>query len=304
MTQTTSNGADRSKNYAGLVNAAPPRGLLAGTGFTIRALWAHRELLVLLIRRELKAKYKDSALGFVWTLVRPLAQLLIYYVAIGKFLQAERSVPQFAIFVFTGLTIWTLYSEIISLSTTSIVANSGLVKKVYIPRELFPLASVGGALFNFAVQFAILIVATFALGQAPLTPDFALVPLAFLTIVVFAATIGLLLSALNVFLRDFQHLVEVLLLVLFWASPIVYSYDMVHKILQGNWIEQIYLWNPVTMVVIAFQKGIWIAGTKEGITFPPDIPLRLLVMLVISAALFWFAQRVFARLEGNFAQEL
>ncbi|MHB1172989.1 MAG: ABC transporter permease, partial [Lacisediminihabitans sp.] len=117
---------------APLVTAGPPRGWIIGTSYSIRAIWGHRELLGLLVRREIKARYKDSSLGLIWSLLRPLTQLLIYYVAIGKFLNAERSVPDFAIFVFTGLTIWTLFAEVLSGATTSIVANSGLIKKVYL----------------------------------------------------------------------------------------------------------------------------------------------------------------------------
>lgn len=287
---------------AELVTAGPPPGWIAGSVFSVRAVWQRRELLGLLVRREIKARYKDSSLGLVWSLLRPLTQLLIYYVAIGKFLQAERNVPDFAIFVFTGLTVWALFSEVLSGSTSSIVSNAGLIKKVYLPREIFPLSSVGSALFNFAVQFTILLIATVAFGRAPLHSDLAYLPLALVVVLLFSFSLGLLLSAVNVYLRDFQHLIEVMLLVLFWASPITYSYTLVHQVLQGNIIEQIYLWNPVTLVVMGFQKAMWISGAGE--TWPPDLGIRLAVVGVLSLVLLWVAQRVFARLEGNFAQEL
>lgn len=285
-----------------LVTAGPPRGVFAGTAFSIRAILGQRELLGLLVRREIKARYKDSSLGLVWSLLRPLTQLLIYYVALGKFLGAERSIPDFAIFVFTGLTIWGLFSEVLSGSTTSIVSNSGLIKKVYLPREIFPLAAVGSALFNFAVQLGILVLATIALGKTPLHVQLAYLPAALIVVLLFSFSLGLMLSAVNVYLRDFQHLVDVMLLVLFWASPIVYSYPLVHDALNGNVLEQIYLWNPVTIVVMAFQKAMWISG--DGQLWPPDLPVRLLVVGLVSLCLLWVSQRVFARLEGNFAQEL
>ena len=285
-----------------LVTAGPPPGWVAGTGFSLRTIWEQRELLGLLVRREIKARYKDSSLGLLWSLLRPLTQLLIYYVAIGKFLGAERSVPEFAVFVFTGLTVWGLFSEVISGTTTSIVANSGLIKKVYLPREIFPLSSVGSALFNFAVQFMILLVATLALGHPPLHVEFLYVPLALVVVLLFSFSVGLLLSAINVYLRDFQHLVEVFLLVLFWASPITYSYTLVHRALNGNWVEQLYLCNPVTLVVIGFQRAMWMAGVNE--TWPPHLTLRLTIVGILSLVLLWIAHRVFARLEGNFAQEL
>jgi ABC-2 type transport system permease protein len=300
-----------------LVTAAPPREFWAGTVYSVRALWRYRELLDLLVRRELKSRYKDSSLGFIWTLIRPLTQLLIYYVAVGTFLGATRSVPNYAVFVFSGLTVWTMFNEIVQTSTASIVNNAGLVKKVYIPRELFPLAATGAALVNFAIQLGILLVAVLLTAGPPFFgPGLWAVPVAFVTLAFFSFAIGMMLSAVNVFLRDVKHLIDVGLLVLFWASPIVYSFSAVHAALKGNWLEQIYLWNPVTIAVLVFQRGLWRAGSMPFVTgtgptkavshtyWPPDLYLHLVVVLVVSAALVWVAQRVFARLEGNFAQEL
>ena len=285
-----------------LIAAGPPRGLIAGPAYSLRALAANRELLGLLVRREIKARYKDSSLGLVWSLLRPLTQLLIYYIAIGQFLGAERLIPEFGIFVYTGLTVWILFADVLSGATSSIVLNGGLIKKVYLPREIFPLASVGSALFNFVIQFAILILATTATGQFPWHSDLLYLPLCIVVVLLFSFSIGLLLSAVNVYLRDFQHLVEVLLMVLFWASPIVYSYSLVNKAIGGTFWEQLYLWNPATLVVMGFQKAIWIAGADE--VWPPDLAERLVIVGLISVVLLWASQRVFARLEGNFAQEL
>lgn len=309
-----------------LASAAPPRTLWAGTIYSIRAIFGHRELLGLLVRRELKARYKDSSLGFLWTLIRPVTQLLIYYVAVGKFLGAERSIPEFAIYIFTGLTVWALFSEAISTGTSSIVSNAGLVKKVYVPRELFPLAAMGSSIVNFAIQFGILLAAILITQPPPfITSDVWLVPMGFVALVLLGFALGLFLSAANVYLRDIKYLIDVGLLVFFWASPIVYSFDMVHRVLNGNWIEQLYLFNPVTIVMLAFQKVLWQSGTTgfagtpgspdlnaDGIPddavpavyFPPDLELRLLIIIGISLVLVWVAQRFFARLEGNFAQEL
>ena len=272
---------------------------------SVRELHAYRRLLGLLVSRELRAKYKGSSLGILWSLIRPLAQLLIYYVAIGQFLGAARSIPDFAIFVFTGLTAWGLYSEIISAGTTSVIANSGLVKKVYLPREIFPLAAVGGALFNFVVQFLVLLVATIALGRPPLHIELFYLPLAIVLIVVFATALALVLSALNVYLRDVQHLVEIFLLILFWASPIVYSMGFVNKVLHGSLLEELYLANPVTLAVLGMQKAMWMAGSEDTSQYwPPGLEWRMLVAIVIGFALLWVGQRVFSRLQSNFAQEL
>lgn len=287
--------------------AGPRPGFLTGTVASVRDVVAHRELLGSLVRRELKSRYKDSTLGFLWTLIRPLAMLLIYWVVLGKFLEAERHIPSFAIFVFCGLTAWGLFSEIVNGGTSSIIANSGLVKKVYLPREVFPLSVVGSSLVNFVVQLAILLTATALTGQFPTGSRWWTGLLAFTVLLVFATAMALLLSALNVFLRDVQYLVDVALLILFWASPIVYSWQLLSDGLaglglQGGWLERVYLANPMTVVILGFQQTFWVAG--DGKPAPDDLVARLGVMLAVSLALLWLAQRVFARLQSNFAQEL
>lgn len=281
--------------------AGPQPGLAAGAVDSVRDIWSRRELLGLLVRRELKARYKDSALGFVWSLVRPLTMLLIYYVAVGKFLGAQRQIPQFAVYIFAGLTAWTLASEIITAGTASVVNNGGLVKKVYLPRELFPLASIGSALFNFAIQLVVLVGATFVVGQPPRVSDLGHVVLGFALVVVFSTAVALVMSATNVYLRDVQYLVEIAMMVLFWASPIVYSWAQVSPHLDGV-LHELYLANPFTLAVLAFQRGFWVAGRDAPV--PTDLDLRLAVTLAASVVLLWIGQRVFARLQGSFAQEL
>jgi len=274
------------------------------TGFPIvRDIWKRRELVGLLVRRELRARYKGSSLGILWSLIKPLAQLLIYYFAIGQILGAARSIPSFAIFVFIGLTAWTLATEIITSGTRSIVDNAELVKKVTLPREIFPLAAVGGALVNLGIQFVVLLGAMIAVGQFPLNWGALWVIPSLVLIVTFCAAIGILLAALNVYLRDIQHLVEVVLIVAFWISPVVYAYSFVSNLSLG-WVLQAYLLNPITLGVLGMQRALWSAGADVRGNFPPHLGLRILVAVLISAVLLWVSHRVFQKLQGNFAQEL
>src|ERR1700710_2147877 len=110
------------------VNA--PRTFFRGFGATLGEVWQYRELLGNLVRKELKIKYKDSVLGFVWSLLLPLVQLGVYWLVIGKFLGAG-SIPTYGVYIFCGLAVWTLFNEVLSTATTSVVYNAGLVKKVY-----------------------------------------------------------------------------------------------------------------------------------------------------------------------------
>ena len=324
--------------------AGPQPGFVGGTLTSLKDIMAHRELLGLLTRREIKARYKDSVLGFLWSLIRPLTQLFIYWLVLGQFLGAERGIPNFAVYIFTGLAAWQLFVDILTGGTGSIVGNSGLIKKVYVPREIFPLAAIGSALFNFAMQLVILF------GFIALRGDFAwgsrwvYFPLSLALLMVWATTLGLLLGALNVYLRDIQYLVEIATIILFWASPIVYSFTMVQAH-AGRLLQQIYLANPMTLVISGFQRAFWTGGdiatplmvqaplqaydaagnAIEGLMGPAqqavdaagnlmyDTPAnavithlstRLGLALLVSLVLLWLAQRVFARLQANFAQEL
>ncbi|WP_336631586.1 MULTISPECIES: ABC transporter permease [unclassified Microbacterium] len=287
----------------------PFRVVGAASGFGPRRTWAslrdllqHREMLDLLIRRDLKSRYKDSALGFFWSLARPLMQLAIYFVVVGQFLQAARGIPDFAVYIFAGLTAIGLFTEITVGATGSILGNAGLVKKVYVPREVFPLASVGSALFNFGIQLIVLIVATFAVGKPPLHAQILYFLPAVAVLVVYGTVCGLLFSALNVYLRDVQYLVELGTMLLFWASPVVYSWQMVSSIVHSPLLLEIYTNNPLTLAVIGFQHAFWVAG--DGTAQPEHLLLRLAIALVIGIGLLFLSHRVFLRLQGNFAQEL
>jgi ABC-2 type transport system permease protein len=287
----------------------------SGTIADLAELWRRRELQGILVRREMKNRYKDSTLGFFWTLIKPLTMLAIYYFAIGTFLGAAKGIPNFAIFVFAGLTLWGLYSDILVSSTMSILQNAALIKKVFLPREVFPLASVGSAVLNFGVQLGVLVLAMVAFLQFPLTSDLLYAIPAVLLVLIYGTALALLLSALNVYLRDVQYLVDVLVVMLFWASPIVYSFGNVHQAIGGSVLEQLYLANPITLAVIAFQRATWLGGpavqqslADRGLdstwAYPVDLDLRMLIAGLVGLVVLWLAHRLFARLQGNFAQEI
>ena len=286
------------------VNA--PRGFFRGFGVSVAEVWQYRELLGNLIRKELKVKYKDSALGFVWSLLLPLVQLGVYWLVIGKFLGAG-AIPFYGVYIFCGLAVWTLFSEILSTATTSIVYNAGLVKKVYFPRELFPLAATGAAVVNFIFQlvilFAAVVIAGLNSGTWPQLSQLPLPILGLVVLVVFATAFGLLLAAANVYLRDVQHLITVVLMLWFWVTPIIYNVRRVSGTLPSA-LYSLYLMNPMAPVVFSFQKFFWPQGEGTEYEFAGNVYGRLGVMLVVGVAFLWLAQRIFAKAQGNFAQEL
>jgi ABC-2 type transport system permease protein len=278
-----------------------------GFGRAVQEVYDYRELLVNLVRKELKARYKDSVLGFFWSLLRPIFLLAVYYVAIGRFLGV--AFPLFPIFLFSGLVAWSLFTDVLGGCTGSIVGNAGLIKKVYFPRELLPLSVVGASLVNFAMQLVVLVAAVLVFGGSLHGQQPWLLPLAFLALSLFMTACGLALAAANVYFRDIQHLIEIVLLLWFWLTPIVYGVGGVLERMSDSglhWLSQLYLANPMASVVIGFQQaayGSYHDGTTQQ-TFPGGIAPRLLAVIAASSVLLWLAQRYFARAQGNFAQEL
>jgi ABC-2 type transport system permease protein len=291
-----------------LVRVHAPESFHRGFSNAVRDLVAHRELLSNLIRKELKVKYKDSSLGFLWSLARPMFLLLIYYMVFGVFLHA--GIPDFAIYLFSGLLAFDLLNAVLAGATTSIVANAGLIKKVYFPREILVLSVVGAAIVHWMLQLVVMIGALALLQHNSFGLNLLYLPLAFVTLLVFVTALGLLLAAANVFLRDVQHLLELVLLFWFWTTPTVYLARQATDTLGGTFAK-LYLMNPMVNIVMGFQRAMYKGGTvsykNENLSVLSNngsLGLRLAAVLAFSCALLWFAQRVFARVQGNFAQEL
>ena len=288
-------------------------------GQRLKDLWSNRELLMLLIRTELKVKYKNSVLGYLWSMLNPALVLTIYYVVFK--IIARNNQPNFAIWLFAGLLVWNLFNVAAMSATTVVVGKAGIVKKVAFPRELLALSVVGVSLVLFAIQVVVLILALLLFGISPDFTFVALIPLALVALVIFTGAVSIFLSAVNVYLRDTQHLTEVLLMAWFWGTPIVYSFGQIsgqlakyHHLL---WLKYVYLANPITPIVMTFQRAIYgqtqYSYTNGHVTtiyhvlpsWGVGTYAELLgVVLAVSIGLFMLALIVFGRLEGNFAEEL
>ena len=290
----------------------------------LREIWLSRELLVYLVRTEIKVKYKNSVLGLVWSMLAPAMSLAIYYVVFSIVLNNKQ--PHFVIFLFAGLLLWNLFSLGVLTGTGVVVNNAGIVKKVSFPREILSLAAVGSACVFFFFQCIVLVIFMVALHTGP---DWAYLPvllLALVTGIVLASALAVLLSAINVYLRDVQHLIEVILTAWFWACPIVYAYQQyIGNKLGPKGLTWIYFLNPIVPLVLSFQRCIYALETAyvtttttvngqvvhatttyyvlptKGMLWYVGLDLGVLVLSVI---LFLVAVAVFGRLEGNFAEEL
>jgi ABC-2 type transport system permease protein len=278
----------------------------------LREIWLSRELLIYLVRTEIKVKYKNSVLGLIWSLVAPAMTLVIYYFVFQVIL--GNHMPNFVIFLFAGLLLWNLFSFGVLSGTGVVVNNSGIVKKVSFPREILALAAVGSGCVFFFFQTIVMVIFMIVLHAGP---DWSYIPvllLALVTGIVLAGGIAVLLSAINVYLRDTQHLIEVVLTAWFWACPIVYVYQYnIGDKLGKKGLTWVYFLNPMVPLVLSFQRCIYahVAVINNGKPYPvlPASGMLWYVgldlgVLFLASCLFLIALAVFGRLEGNFAEEL
>jgi ABC-2 type transport system permease protein len=274
-------------------------------------IWRSRELFVFLVRKELKVKYKGSILGILWSMLNPAVTLMVYYVVFKYFLQS--TVPDFALYLFSGLIVWNFFLTALVGSASTIVANAGIVKKVSFPREILALAQVGTSAMFFMFQSIVLILFLVGFQYAPAWRYLPLVAFAFLDLLVFTAALSIFLSAVNVYLRDIEHLVAVLLNAWFWGVPIIYSFDKVYH--HARWLGDFYLADPMTVIILAFQRAIYghVSYLPKGATsrvvelgnFPYHFYLEMLGWVLGTAViLLLIAMLIFGRIEGNFAEEL
>ena len=189
----------------------------------LHEIWLSRELLIYLVRTEIKVKYKNSALGLVWSMAAPAMTLAIYFIVFQIIL--GNKLPDFVIFLFAGLLLWNLFSLGVLTGTGVVVNNAGIVKKVSFPREILALAAVGSACVFFVFQSIVMVIFLVVLHSPPDMAYFPVLVLALIAGIVLASALGVLLSSVNVYLRDTQHLIEVILTAWFWACPIVYAYQ-------------------------------------------------------------------------------
>lgn len=273
-------------------------------------VWRYRELLRNLIGKELRLKYKNSVLGYAWSLLNPVLYLVVYFfvfqVVFGN------GIPDFPIFLLTGLLTWNLFSVALSTATASVLENGVMVRQVAFPKEVLPLAAVGAALVNFFLQTGVLLLAVALSGHAPSLPFLPVAFLALLVVALLASGIGLCLAALNVQYRDTGYLLELMLLAWFFVTPIVYQHRlMTDKLGSASWVS---LLNPMTPLVITMQRAFYNRtevvdshGKVTGILYDESVwwYLRNVVIVGIgSAMLIALGLWIFDRIGDDLAEQL
>ena len=262
----------------------------------IKEVARHGDLIRNLVARDLKTRYRGSVLGLLWTILNPLFMAVIYIFFLR--LLARGIANQYE-HIIIGVFAWQFTTQCITSGMTSVTGSGSLVKKVYFPRIILPLSVNLSALVNFwvtlLVQWVLLAVILMVTKGEYLKATTVLVPLLSLYHLAFNLSLALLVAAANVFFRDTQHIVGLLMSAWFFMSPVMYPLEMVETVAAGHpWIADLYMLNPMTAILTAYRAlqipGVAFPWTPAGITGL----LLPLVMIVVACHVFQQAQRTFA----------
>jgi lipopolysaccharide transport system permease protein len=253
----------------------------------LKELWQYRELLYFLIWRDVKVRYKQTAIGAAWAIIQPLMTMIIFTVVFGKFANMPSDGLPYPIFSFAALLPWTYFSKALNQSVSSVVADANLITKVYFPRLLLPLSAVVGGLIDFAIAFVFLLAMMAWYGLAPQW-GILLLPFFVLLTMLTALSVSVWLSVVNVRYRDVGQAIPFLVQIWLFASPVAYSASVVPE----NW-RFLYNLNPLAGIIEGFRWAL--LGSQN-----PSIVSLLSTTLVVLALLYGGIV-FFKRMEKTFA---
>ncbi|MBU1627100.1 ABC transporter permease [bacterium] len=253
---------------------------------SLKELIKARELLLNLALKELKVRYKSAVLGFLWAILHPLLLMGIFALIFGVFMKLK--IPKYPAYLLTGLIPWFFFSSSLSIATNSIVDNYNLVKKVYFPRKVLPLSIIISNFINFLLSLLVLFIFLYLFFGISMTNRLFYLPLIVLLQLVFISGFCFITASLNVYYRDVKYIMEILLTLWFYATPIFYTLDMVPR-----WLIPLFYLNPMSSLITLYRQ-ILVYGSG------PD-PIHLITTLIISLAILKIGITISDKYEYVFA---
>ena len=251
-----------------------------------RELWAYRELLWVLTTRDIKVRYKQTALGASWAIIRPVMTMVIFSVVFGQLAKMPSDGFPYPVFVYAALLPWTFFAASIGTSGQSLVGSAQLVSKVYFPRLIIPLSSVGAGLVDLFISTCILLIMMLWYGVG-WTPNLLAAPFLLIGVIFAALGVGTLLSALTVAYRDFTHLTPFLVQIWLYITPVIFPVSLVPE----RWQWALYI-NPMTGLVEGFRSAF--------LGKPFDVP-GLAISFAVAIVIFLIGVAYFEKVERRFA---
>lgn len=254
----------------------------------IEDLYAYRQLLKSNVKKEIRGKYKGSFLGVLWSFVNPLLMTLVYAIVFPFILKSAQE--NYVTYLVIGILPWNWFTTTIAQGTSTIIANGGIIKKVYFPREILPISVATSGLINFVISFPIIILFAIFSGIG-ISPYILLVPV--VIIIQYLLLIGIILitSAIDVYIRDAEYIINFIIMMLFYATPILYSSELFPE--KIRWILRL---NPMTTIIDSYHNIIFFKTMPQM--------KSLVIVFIVSIIMLLVGLKIFKRLEKGFAEEV
>ena len=255
-----------------------------------KEIYDYRQMIYSLVKKDLRGRYKGSVLGFLWTFINPLLQLVVYSIVFASVMRVT-NVDKYYLFLFVVLIPWTFFQSSVLGGCSSILANKNLVTKIYFPREVIPISYVTSCFVNMLLCFIVIFLVLFISGVGVSLLALAWLPLVFVVEYLFTLGIALIVSAVTVYFRDLEHIFGILLMAWMYFTPIIYSINDIPE----QW-KKVFLLNPMCHIMTAYRDILYYKQL-------PDISM-LLIMGAVSIVIFFAGLGIFGSIKKHFAETL
>ncbi len=256
----------------------------------MKEVFTYRNMIAGLVRRDLRGRYKGSILGFLWNLVNPLCQIVVYTIVFTNIF-VRKEIDHYYLFLVIGMMPWLFFSDSLSQGSGCIVAQADMTKKIYFPREILTISTVTSRFVNLLITYIIVFFLIFVSGIGINLVALFYLPIVLIVEYALALGFALILSAITVYFRDIEHITGILMMAMIWATPVMYRADMATGI-----VYKIVRMNPMTPIIEAYKNILYYK-------VPPNMS-ALTGVTILSIVILIAGEFIFARLEGNFAEEL
>lgn len=254
----------------------------------LKELYKYREMLSNLVKKDLRTRYKGSILGFLWTFINPLLQLIVFTIVFSVILKS--AIPKYYIHLFVALVPWLFFGTAITNSAASIIRSKDLIKKIYFPRIIIPMAAVNGAFMNMIFSMIVVFVALLFSGIG-ISKYILILPIIMILEYLFALGLALIVSSLNVYVRDLEHILAIIIMAWMYVTPVLYSINTVPKQLLP-----LFNLNPMTSIILAYRNILYYKAM-------PDLS-HMGIIMAWSIGFIVIGYFTFQKLQRNFAEEL
>ena len=255
----------------------------------IREVWDYREMVFSLVKRDLRGRYKGSVLGFFWTFLNPLLQLIVYTFVFSTIMRA--GIEDYYLFLFVALVPWTYFSASVAGGAGCIIEQQNLIKKIYFPREVLPISHVLSQLINMLLTFVVVVIVILISGKGVNLSVWWYLPIIVLQETLLAFGLTLIFSGITVYFRDIQYLLSVIMMAWQFLSPVMYNIEMI-----PDRYRSIFYLNPMTHIIIAYRDVFYYKQPSEHHTFVSGTVMGIVILIV-----GWIS---FGKMKRHFAEVL